>query len=156
MSENRKQMRLNTEEHPLLLSEPSHNTNAVREKIVELMFEKYNVPAVFLAKSGVLSSFAMARQTSLVVDVGHDSTVGKFLTLVSVLHYMGGIGLDEKFFDGKFELVNLVLELTSFVGGDAGGDDGSGDTASTAQCSFGRDKHVRNVLHGAWCDVSEA
>lgn len=33
--------------------------------------------AVFIAKNAVLSSFAMGRQTSLVVDVGHDSTVGE-------------------------------------------------------------------------------
>ena len=37
-------MRLSTEEHPMLLAEPSHNTPAAREKMVELMFEKYNVP----------------------------------------------------------------------------------------------------------------
>ena len=75
-------MRLTTEEHPMLLAEPSHNTAAAREKMVELMFEKYNVPAVFLAKNAVLSSFATARQTSLVVDVGHESTVGKFFSIL--------------------------------------------------------------------------
>ena len=74
------QMRLNTEEHPVMLAEPSHNTNSVREKMVELMFETYNVPAVFLAKNAVLSSFAMGRQTSLVVDMGHESTVGTSCT----------------------------------------------------------------------------
>ena len=72
----RHQMRLATEEHPMMLAEPSHNTNSVRENMVELMFETYNVPAVFLAKNAVLSSFAMGRQTSLVVDMGHEATVG--------------------------------------------------------------------------------
>jgi len=33
--------------------------------------------AVFLARNAVLSSFAVGRQTSLVVDSGHGSTVGK-------------------------------------------------------------------------------
>lgn len=37
-------MRLNPEEHPIMLTEPSHNTAAAREKMVEIMFEKYNVP----------------------------------------------------------------------------------------------------------------
>jgi len=32
--------------------------------------------AVFIAKNAVLSSFALGRQTSLVVDAGHESTVG--------------------------------------------------------------------------------
>lgn len=76
------QMRLNTEDHAMMLAEPSHNTDSVREKMVELMFEKYNVPAIFLAKNAVLSSFAMGRQTSLVVDMGHESTVGAFLMTV--------------------------------------------------------------------------
>jgi len=72
------QMKLNAEDHPMMLTEPSFNTNNAREKMVELMFEKYKVPAVFLAKNAVLSSFAMARQTSLVVDIGHENTVGKW------------------------------------------------------------------------------
>lgn len=37
-------MRLNTEDHPMMLAEPSFNINSVREKMVELMFEKHNVP----------------------------------------------------------------------------------------------------------------
>ena len=73
------QMRLNTEEHAMMLAEPSHNTDSAREKMVELMFENYNVPAVFLAKNAVLSSFAMGKPTSLVVDMGHESTVGACL-----------------------------------------------------------------------------
>ncbi len=40
----RQQMRLTTEEHPFLLAEPTHNTKEAREKMVELMFEKYNAP----------------------------------------------------------------------------------------------------------------
>jgi hypothetical protein len=83
------QMRLNTEEHPVMLAEPSHNTSTVREKMVELMFETYNVPAVFLAKNAVLSSFAMGRQTSLVVDMGHESTVGTLCDR-DCSYYIGG------------------------------------------------------------------
>lgn len=60
----------------MMLAEPSQNEKSAREKMVELMFEKYNVPAVFIAKNAVLSSFALGRQTSLVVDAGHESTVG--------------------------------------------------------------------------------
>ena len=116
-----------------MLAESNVNTKAAREKAVELLFEKYNVPgaerarrgggggggvhggvcawmcdgrgvgrggarasastaglpaerrrphparfaAVFMAKSAVLSSFASGRQTSLVVDAGHDGTVGE-------------------------------------------------------------------------------
>jgi actin-related protein len=38
------QMRLATEDHPVMLAEPTHNTKENREKMVEIMFEKYNVP----------------------------------------------------------------------------------------------------------------
>ncbi|CAN1241766.1 Actin-related protein 4, partial [Linum perenne] len=43
-------------------------------RTVELMFEKYNVPALFLAKNAVLTSFASGRATALVVDSGGGST----------------------------------------------------------------------------------
>ena len=49
----------------------------MREQMVQTAFEQYGSPAVFLAKSAVLSSFATGRQTSLVVDAGHEGTVGE-------------------------------------------------------------------------------
>ncbi|XP_074307996.1 actin-related protein 4 isoform X1 [Silene latifolia] len=61
-------------EHPMLLAEPSFNTQQQRERAAELMFEKYKVPALFLAKNAVLTSFASGRATSLVVDSGGGST----------------------------------------------------------------------------------
>lgn len=71
------QMRINPEEHPIMMAEPTHNSKAAREKMVELLFEKYKAPAVFLAKNSVLSSFAVGRQTSLVVDCGHNGTTSE-------------------------------------------------------------------------------
>lgn len=41
----------------------------------ELMFEKYNVPAIFISKDSVLSCYACGRTTGLVVDVGASGTV---------------------------------------------------------------------------------
>ncbi|XP_020519147.1 actin-related protein 4 isoform X3 [Amborella trichopoda] len=59
---------IDPKEHPMLLAEPSSNPQQQRERTAELMFEKYNVPALFLAKNAVLTSFASGRATSLVVD----------------------------------------------------------------------------------------
>ncbi|GAQ90121.1 actin-related protein 4 - ARP4 [Klebsormidium nitens] len=70
----RERLQVDPREHPMLLAEPSHNTPAVREKTVELMFEKYGAPALFLAKNAVLTSFASGRPTSLVVDSGGSGT----------------------------------------------------------------------------------
>lgn len=70
-------------EHPMLLSEPTDVNKATREKMVERMFEAFSAPAVFLAKHAVLSSFALGRQTSLILDVGYDGTVGARLPLLA-------------------------------------------------------------------------
>ncbi|CAM6103996.1 unnamed protein product [Calypogeia fissa] len=70
----RDRLMIDPTEHPMLLAEPSYNTAPHREKMVELMFEKYGVPAVFLVKNAVLTSFASGRATSLVVDCGGGST----------------------------------------------------------------------------------
>ncbi|KAL1140768.1 hypothetical protein AAG570_000698 [Ranatra chinensis] len=66
-----------SEYHPVLMSEAPWNARAKREKLTELMFEKYNVPAFFLVKNAVLAAFANGRATGLVVDSGatHTSAV---------------------------------------------------------------------------------
>ena len=56
--------------HPVLMSEAAWNTRAKREKLTELMFETYNIPAFFLCKNAVLSAFANGRSTGLVLDSG--------------------------------------------------------------------------------------
>ena len=65
---------ISASEYAIMMAEPSHITKQCREKTVELLFEKFGVPATFLSKNSVLSSFATAKQTSLVVDMGHRST----------------------------------------------------------------------------------
>lgn len=63
-----------SELHPVLFSEASWNTKAKREKLTEVMFEKYKVPAYFLCKNAVLSAFANGRSTALVIDSGSTQT----------------------------------------------------------------------------------
>ncbi|WVY98974.1 hypothetical protein V8G54_031125 [Vigna mungo] len=68
-------------ERPMLLAEQCSNTQEQRERAAELMFEKYKVPALFLAKNAVLTSFASGRATSLVVD--SLSLIIAFVTVVA-------------------------------------------------------------------------
>lgn len=63
-----------SEEHPVLFSEASWNVRANRERLTELMFEKYKVPAFFVVKNAVLAAFANGRATALVVDSGATHT----------------------------------------------------------------------------------
>ncbi|CAJ0929889.1 unnamed protein product, partial [Ranitomeya imitator] len=50
------------------------NTRAKREKLTELMFEHYNIPAFFLCKTAVLTAFANGRSTGLILDSGSTHT----------------------------------------------------------------------------------
>lgn len=80
----------------MLFSEASWNVRNNREKLTELMFEKYNVPAFFLVKNAVLAAFANGRATALVVDSGatHTSAIpvheGYVLTQAVVKSPLGG------------------------------------------------------------------
>lgn len=65
---------INPKETPLLLTEgPIHNKEQ-RLKLTEFLFEKYQVPAIFLCKSPVLSSFSCGRSTALIIDSGNKVT----------------------------------------------------------------------------------
>ncbi|KAG8310081.1 actin-like protein 6B [Homalodisca vitripennis] len=85
-----------SEYHPVLMSESPWNPRNKREKLTEIMFEKYNVPAFFLVKNAVLAAFANGRATGLVVDSGatHTSAVpvqdGFVLTQAIVKSPLGG------------------------------------------------------------------
>ncbi|KAJ3054299.1 Actin-like 6A [Rhizophlyctis rosea] len=67
-------LRADPTEHALLFSEPAWNPSKNREKLLELAFEKYNVPAFYLARSAVLSAFAGGRSTCLVIESGAHTT----------------------------------------------------------------------------------
>ncbi|KAJ3120850.1 1-phosphatidylinositol-3-phosphate 5-kinase [Physocladia obscura] len=63
-----------TSEHPLLVTEAAWANRDSREKLIEIAFEKYNVPAFYIAKSPVLSAFSAGRPSALVIDSGAEST----------------------------------------------------------------------------------
>ena len=43
-------------EHPLLVTEPAWNSVANRERMAEILFEEYQIPAFYIANTGVLNS----------------------------------------------------------------------------------------------------
>lgn len=49
-------MRINPSEHPILVTEPAWNTAANRERMAEIMFEDFHVPAFYIANTGVLNA----------------------------------------------------------------------------------------------------
>lgn len=54
--------------------------------------------------------------------------------------------LNEELLNGKLELLNLVLQLASFICGDACCNHWSCDSTSTTKRSFGWNEHIWNVL----------
>ncbi|XP_070565037.1 actin-like protein 6B [Ptychodera flava] len=69
-----KHIRSESHLHPVLMSEPPWNVRGKREKLTEVMFEQYNIPAFFLCKNAVLSAFANGRSTGLILDSGATHT----------------------------------------------------------------------------------
>ncbi|KAM3376468.1 hypothetical protein P3S68_015183 [Capsicum galapagoense] len=61
-------------EHPVLLTEAPFNSNANREKMTQIIFETFNIPAMYAANKAVLSVIANGRTTGIVVDCGDDVT----------------------------------------------------------------------------------
>jgi actin beta/gamma 1 len=69
-------LRAPSEEHPLLLTEISGGGGGKdgREKTLQIMFEKFHVPAVHLSTAPTLAMLAVGRTTGVVVDSGEHST----------------------------------------------------------------------------------
>ena len=64
------ELRIDPEEHSVLLTEPPLNPKYNREKMVEIMFEQFNVPSTYIAIQAVLSLYASGRTTGIVLDCG--------------------------------------------------------------------------------------
>ncbi|CAH0554589.1 unnamed protein product [Brassicogethes aeneus] len=101
--------------HPVLFSECPWNQRQKREKLTEIMFEKYKVPAFFLVKNAALAAFANGRATALVIDSGatHTTAVpvldGYVLTNAVVKSPLGG---DYLVIRSKEMLESIGIDLT--------------------------------------------
>ena len=63
-------LRVNPADHPVLLTEPPLNPDSNRQKMAEIMFQTFNIPALYVSMQAVLSLYASGRTTGLVIDAG--------------------------------------------------------------------------------------
>ncbi|ELP92145.1 actin, putative [Entamoeba invadens IP1] len=62
------------EDRPLLLTAPPTTTSAYKNRMMQIMFETFNVPSLFICPQAVLSLYTSGRLTGLVLDSGDGVT----------------------------------------------------------------------------------
>lgn len=67
-------LRVNPEERPVIVTEAPMNPKKNRERMMELLFEKFCVPASYVVIQAVMSLYSSGRTTGLVVDSGDGVT----------------------------------------------------------------------------------
>ncbi|ODV98453.1 hypothetical protein PACTADRAFT_48214 [Pachysolen tannophilus NRRL Y-2460] len=63
-------LKINAEEHPILLTEAPLNPSRHREKCSEIFFETFNIPALYISVQAVLALYSSGRTTGVVLDSG--------------------------------------------------------------------------------------
>ncbi|KAF2399660.1 Actin/actin-like protein [Trichodelitschia bisporula] len=59
-----------SEDHPVLLTEPPLNPRSNRDTAAQILFETFNVPALYTSIQALLSLYASGRTTGIVLDCG--------------------------------------------------------------------------------------
>lgn len=67
-------LRCQPQEHAVLLTEAALNPKANRERMTQIMFESFYIPAMYVSTQAVLSLYASGRTTGIVCDSGDGVT----------------------------------------------------------------------------------
>ncbi|EFC50526.1 hypothetical protein NAEGRDRAFT_29087 [Naegleria gruberi] len=64
------ELRVDPQEHPTLMSESPFNPKSNKEKMTQIMFETFEVPAFYMANQGVLGLIDSGKSSGIVLDCG--------------------------------------------------------------------------------------
>lgn len=65
-----KNLKINSEDHPFLLTEAPLNPSQHRDKMAQIFFETFNIPLLYISIQAVLLLYASGRTTGVVLDSG--------------------------------------------------------------------------------------
>lgn len=63
-------LKIQSEDHPLLITEAPLNPRSNRNKMCQILFENFNIPCIYVSIQAVLSLYASGRTTGVVIDSG--------------------------------------------------------------------------------------
>ncbi|XP_072924758.1 uncharacterized protein [Hemitrygon akajei] len=95
------ELRIDVQEHPIVMTEPTNNPQRNREKTVEILFEAFQVPSLLLGIQAVLALYSTGKVTGTVIDSGSSVThvvpvlEGGALNNLTKRVYLGGEDLTE-------------------------------------------------------------
>lgn len=100
------------QEHPILITEPILNPNDNREKISQILFEKYGVPALIFGSQPQLSLFSFSFTSGIVLESGHEVS--------QICAVMDGYSIPSSFMRSNFggkdvsDYFGRILKLNGF------------------------------------------
>ncbi|GCB62847.1 actin-like isoform X2 [Scyliorhinus torazame] len=95
------ELRVDIQEHPIVLTEPPNNPQQNKERTTEILFETFQVPSLFLGIQAVLALHSTGKVTGTVIDSGSAVThvvpifEGGALENITQRVYLGGQDLTE-------------------------------------------------------------
>ena len=125
-----------SEDHPVLLTEPPLNPRSNRDTAAQILFETFNVPALYTSIQAVLSLYASGRTTGVVLDAGdgvsHAVPVYQGFTVPSSIRRIDVAGRDVTEYmqtllrksgyifhtSAEKEVVRLIKEAVTYVAKD--------------------------------------